>query len=322
MLNLARANRKTVLDHAKKACNPARRMQYWASSNWQRQVPQVIVQIHPTSGFGRKAIAHALALAALMIVTPVVAAQDATVVPPAPADWAALAQLPDWSGTWLPDIRDQDAQVTTNPVPWRPDVAKQVAYWTAEEDAGRPRGLLVNCLPHGMPSLMLITHNAQEFLFTPGRVTLLGESDGNRLRRIWTDGRAMPADPDPGFHGYSVGHWQGDVLVVETKGILPQVFLAISEAVGIPTGGDTVIHERIHLIAPDTLADDLTIEAPHILTRAWETRRIYHRTRKRSFEIVEGVCRQGDFEPGTDRSGNPVYSLTRQQDGNVLPPNP
>lgn len=92
------------------------------------------------------------------------------------------------------------------------------------------------------------------------------------------------------------------------------------KAVGIPTGGDTVIHERIHLIEPDTLADDLVIEAPHILTHPWETRRLFHRTRKRSFEIVEGVCRQGDFEPTTDTWGNPTYTLTRQQDGNVLPP--
>ena len=96
--------------------------------------------------------------------------------------------------------------------------------------------------------------------------------------------------------------------------------IAISEAVGIPTGGDTVIHERIHLIAPDTLADDLVIEAPHILTRPYETRRLSYRNRKRSYEIVEGVCRQGDFEEATDKWGNPVYKITHQQDGNILPP--
>ena len=261
--------------------------------------------------------------AAIILITAIPARavpDDAVIAPPAAADWAALAQLPDWSGVWTPDIRDQDAQVQTNPVPWTPGAKKQADFWTAEENAGRPRGVLINCLPHGMPSLMLITHNAQEFLFTPGRVTLLGESDGNRLRRIWTDGRAMPADPDPSFHGYSVGHWEGDTLVVETRGILPQVFLAISEAVAIPTGGDAVIHERIHLITPDTMADDLVIEAPHILTRAWSTRRLFHRIRKRSYEIVEGVCHQGDFEPASDKWGNPVYIPTRQQDGNVLPP--
>ena len=266
--------------------------------------------------FGKMLSVFALVAAAHLLAAPV----ESLIPAPTATQWSALAQLPDWSGVWLPDMRDQDAQVDTNPVPWKPEVRKQVDFWTHEEDAGRPRGLLVNCLPHGMPSLMLITHNATEFLFTPGRVTMLGESDGNRLRRIWTDGRVMPADPDPSFNGYSVGTWQGDTLVVETKGILPQVFLAVGEAVGIPTGGDTVIHERIHLIGPDLMADDLVIDAPHILTRPWTTRRLFHRTRKRSFEIIEGVCRQGDFEPGTDTWGNPIYTLTRQQDGNVLPP--
>ena len=182
--------------------------------------------LHETGHVGGHSVFGKM-LSAFVILTavPTIAAPADPVIPaPSAAQWSALAQLPDWSGVWLPDIRDQDKQVESNPVPWKPEVQKQVDFWTHEEDTGRPRGLLVNCLPHGMPSLMLITHNATEFLFTPGRVTMLGESDGNRLRRIWTDGRAMPADPDPGFNGYSVGEWQGDTLVVETRGILPQVF--------------------------------------------------------------------------------------------------
>ena len=45
--------------------------------------------------------------------------------------------------------------------------------------AGR-RLIFANCLPEAHPSWMLVTHNAMEFLFTPGRVTMLGEFDGNR----------------------------------------------------------------------------------------------------------------------------------------------
>lgn len=261
------------------------------------------------------AAATAVALHAPLAAQPT----DPLVSAPSPKDWTALGRLPDWSGTWSPDITDQNRQIATNPVPWKPEIQQQVDFWTAEEKAGRPRGLLLDCLPHGTPSLILITHNALEVLFTPGRVTLLGESDGNRLRRIWTDGRPLPADPDPSFHGYSVGHWEGDTLSVETRGILPQVFLAVSEAVGIPNGGDMTVSEKIHLIAPDTLAFDLHIEAPRILTRPWDTRRLYYRNRKRSFEIVEGVCRQGDFEEAIDRWGNPIYTPTHQQDGNILP---
>ena len=120
---------------------------------------------------------------------------------------------------------------------------------------------------------MLITHNALEFLFTPGRVTILGESDGNRLRRIYTDGRPHPDDPDPTFHGHSVGHWEGETLVVDTVGIVPQSYLAITEAAGVPNNGDIHVIEHIHLQGTDFLHDDLEIIAPKILTRPWKTKR-------------------------------------------------
>jgi len=264
-----------------------------------------------------------LALALALTAAPAHAAAPVDPVVPAPTatDWAALARLPDWSGSWFPVISDQVKQVTTNPAPWKPAVQNQIDHWTAEEVAGRPRGLLVDCLPHGVPTFYLITHNSIEFLVTPGRVTVLGESDGNRLVRIHTDGRKAPEDPDPSFHGYNVGRWEGDTLSVSTTAILPQTWLAVSEAVGVPIGEGAHVEQRFHLIGPDTLAVDLTITAPAVLTKPWQTRRLFTRKRQRSYEIVEGVCRQGDFEPTTDQWGNPSWRLTQQSaDGNILAP--
>jgi len=200
------------------------------------------------------------------LAAPVLAAEQAAATlnsAPTAKDWAALAQLPDWSGVWTPFISDQNKRITTDPVPWQPKVAEQIAFMVAEENAGRPRGLFIDCLPEGMPTWMLITHNAFEFVFTPGRVTILGEMDGNRLRRIYTDGRPHPPDPDPTFHGHSIGHWEGTTLVVDTVGVLPEVYLAVSEAVGIPNDGDLHVIERIHLTAADVLQDDLEVIAPH-----------------------------------------------------------
>src|SRR5207247_9778209 len=134
--------------------------------------------------------------------------------PPTAKDWADLARLTDWSDVWNPNITDQDAQAKTNMPPWNAKAAELVRFQLAEEKAGRPPPLFVHCLPEAMPSWMLVTHNAMEILFTPGRVTMLGESDGNRLRRIYTDARPHPDDPDPTFHGHSIGHWEGDTLVV------------------------------------------------------------------------------------------------------------
>jgi hypothetical protein len=238
---------------------------------------------------------------------------------PKPGDWAALANLPDWSGVWTPFISDQNRRITTDPVPWQPNVAAQISAMVAEEEAGRPRGLFIDCLPEGMPSWMLITHNAFEFAFTPGRVTILGEMDGNRLRRIYTDGRNHPPDPDPTFHGHSIGHWDGTTLVVDTVAVLPQVYLAISEAVGIPNNGDLHVIERLHLVEPDVLHDDLEIIAPHVLTAPWKTTRIYFRQRARKYDIVEGVCLQGSYAARMDKHGNAVFTPIPHADGNPVP---
>jgi hypothetical protein len=235
-------------------------------------------------------------------------------------DWSALAKLPDWSGAWAPDLQDQVRQVRGNPAPWTPAAGKQIAFLQAEDQAGRPRGLFLDCLPEAMPSWMLITHNPLEVLFTPGRVTILGESDSNRLRRIWTDGRSHPADPDPTFHGDSIGRWEGETLVVDTVGILPEALIAVGESVGVPNNGDVHVVERIHLTGPDLLADELTITAPHVFTAPWKTTRLYKRIRGVGADFEEGVCRQGDFTEGKDKDGNAVFLPLRQKDGNLLPP--
>jgi hypothetical protein len=172
-----------------------------------------------------------------------------------------------------------------------------------------------------MPSWMLISHNALEILFTPGRVTMLGESDGNRLRRIYTDGRSHPADPDPSFHGHSIGHWEGDTLVVDTIGIFPQTYIAVSEAVGVPNNGDLHVIERIHLAGANQLDDDMEIIAPRVMTAPWKTTRKYARDRGPKSDIVEGVCLQGSFAEAIDAHGDAVFvPVPQAAGGNPAPP--
>jgi hypothetical protein len=248
-------------------------------------------------------------------------AQTPPAAPPVDAKaYADLAKLPDWSGIWVPDVRDQNAQIVSNPTPWNPKAAAEAKRLDAEERAGNPKGLFVDCLPEGMPTWMMISHNPFEVLFTPGRVTLLGESDGNRLRRIYTDGRPHPEDPDLTFHGHSIGHWEGDTLVVETIGIMPQVYLAVSEAVGIHNNGDMKVVERIHLRDENTMLVEMDITAPHILTRPWQTTRIYTRRRGAEFDFVEGVCSTGFFDDVVDKNGDHVFVPVPQTEGGTPVP--
>ena len=219
---------------------------------------------------------------------------------------------PDLSGVWLPDIKDQKRQETANMPPWKPEILKQVQHLIAEEKAGRPFLVLSHCLPHGMPSWMLITHNAFELLATPGRITMLGEVDGNRMRRIYLDGRKLPEDPDASLHGYSIGHWEGDTLVVDTTAIVPQAYIAISEAAGIPNNGDMHILEHIHPAEANVMHDDLEITAPKILTETWKTTRIFRRYPDRHYEVTEGECEQEDLMPGKDEHGNDIFVTNAQ----------
>ncbi len=64
----------------------------------------------------------------------------------------------------------------------------------------------------------------------------------------------------------------------------------------------------------------MVVKAPHETSKPWQSRRIFRRRRKQGQEIVEGVCRQGDFFDGKDKWGNPIFVPATQENGNVLPP--
>jgi hypothetical protein len=127
------------------------------------------------------------------------------------------------------------------------------------------------------------------------------------VRQIFLDGRSHPKDVNPTWMGHSVGHWEGDTLVIDTTDIVPEAPLAVSEAAGLPNNGDMHVIERIHLAEKDILHDDLEIVAPNILTQPWKTTRIFFRQRARKFDIVEGVCATGDLVERVNAEGDHVF---------------
>ncbi|WP_375394405.1 hypothetical protein [uncultured Sphingomonas sp.] len=247
----------------------------------------------------------------------------ATFANPAPgaADWSAIARLPDLSGIWTPGPIDKFEAGSTTAPPWKPEIARQVEALKKLEAEGRPQNIYIDCLPEGLPSSVTQTLNSVEFLVTPGRVTILGEFDGNRLRRIWTDGRGHPADPDPTFSGHSIGRWEGNTLVVDTIGFLPEVWIPMGQGVGIPNDGDMHVTERITLIDARTLRDDIVVTAPKVLAAPWQASRTFTRHRERNYDFVESSCRQGDFIEDTDANGNAVFKpIPKDAGGARLPP--
>ena len=115
------------------------------------------------------------------------------------------------------------------------------------------------CIPEGMPTIMWAIFPLQ-ILQNPGQVTVLAEFL-TQTRRIYLD-TPMPAPDDnpPSYYGFSAGRWEGDTLVVTTKGVQEDV-----QFFEIPHSSNMTITERIHLTAPNMLEDQITIDDPDVL---------------------------------------------------------
>ncbi len=85
-------------------------------------------------------------------------------------------------------------------------------------------------------------------------------------REIWTDGRKPPADPDPRLYGYSVSHWDGDTLVVETVGLDPRLW---GDEWGMPFTDEMKLEERWHRLDRDNLTLSIAFTDPKFYTKPW-----------------------------------------------------
>jgi hypothetical protein len=208
------------------------------------------------------------ALAALLLATPSAAQLGTATQSPPPegvaegegaafpkGDYAALDALPDWGGIWFVMFGASNNQSTAAPQP-KGEYAELRAQWLAAaraNDGVVPRARS-NCSPPGMPRIMRLAQYPYEFIFSPGRVTINQEA-WMQTRTIWTDGRAHDPDHDPSFMGDSIGHWEGDSLVVETVGILDTLEIDT----GFAHSDKFRLVERIHLDPAD----------PNVLGSTW-----------------------------------------------------
>tara|TARA_A100001391_G_scaffold119169_3_gene80991 strand:- start:25055 stop:25858 length:804 start_codon:yes stop_codon:yes gene_type:complete len=142
------------------------------------------------------------------------------------------------------------------------------------------------CLPEGMPMIMGAIFPI-EILQTPGQVTVLAEFL-TQTRRIYLDKPMPPIEElNPNFYGYSVGHWEGDTLVVTTKGVKED-----TEFFEIPHSVNMTITERIRLTGPDLLEDEITIDDPERLLEPYTF--TYGYRRNPDYVIQEYFCEAVD----------------------------
>lgn len=209
--------------------------------------------------------------------------------------YAELDALPDWGGIWFVQFGGGAGGPPSQPQ-LKGEYLESLEAWRDEVRANdgvemRPRG---NCSPPGLPRIMMLPQYPYEFLFTPGRITINQEA-WMQTRTIWTDGREHPPleEMDPSYHGHSIGHWEGDTLVVDTIGISAD--LEIDD--GARHSEQFRLIERIHLDPenPDVLVNDMRMEDPVAFVEAWERTTRYRRDRHGS--LIEFQCSENNRNP-------------------------
>jgi hypothetical protein len=149
--------------------------------------------------------------------------------------------------------------------------------------------VLTKCDPPGTPRVYFHPYPF-EFVQTPKYTLMLYEYD-HTVRRIYTDGRALPSDPDITWMGTSVGHWEGDTtFVVDTVGINDKTWL---DRLGHPHTADLHVNERFRRVDRDHMQIDFTMTDPKALTKPW-TSTFYYELRP-TWEIGEISC-AGDYQ--------------------------
>jgi hypothetical protein len=145
------------------------------------------------------------------------------------------------------------------------------------------------CLPLGLTQLHMHPQ-PREVVQTPREIVILYEANDN-TRRILTDGRKLPDSNQvtPWWYGYSVGHWDGDTLVVETTGFRDDVWLDVE---GSPLTGSGKMTERWRRLKLGLMQIDITIEDPKAYTKPF-TVRVNHQLMPDT-ELMEFVCQERD----------------------------
>jgi hypothetical protein len=190
----------------------------------------------------------------------------------------ALAQQPNLSGVWnlrsTPETRYLSYAFSREEPPmtdWAQEKFKLTKpsfgprSFADSNDPVNPTTVnAVGCFPPGTPRIYLQPF-PMEIVQTPARVLMIFEFN-HFIRQIWTDGRGHNTDLGPTWFGDSIGHWEGDTLVVDTIGLNDKTWI---DRAGHPHSDQLHVVERMRRPEPNTLQVGLTIEDPKAYTRPW-----------------------------------------------------
>jgi len=159
----------------------------------------------------------------------------------------------------------------------RPSSPRAIPPALGNDPAGR-------CDPLGLVR-SIFAFRPVEFVTLPNRIVQFFEWN-HVWRTIWTDGRKLPTDPDLTWYGYSVGHWEGDTLVVDTKNYNERRRWQGSS-------GALHVVERFRRVDADRIHYEFTVDDPTTWTRPWSAEVPMVKTEGQRYEYA---CHEGNHD--------------------------
>jgi hypothetical protein len=166
--------------------------------------------------------------------------------------------------------------------PWAADVLKKRVSENSKDNPD------AHCLPMGF--MQLHEHpQPRKIIQTPG-VTLIIYEANSGLRQIFTDGRPLPPkDSQPWWYGYSIGHWDGDTLVVETIGFRDDVWLDVN---GSPLTNAGKVTEKFRRPTYGKLDIEVTVDDPSAYTKPFTV--AVHQQIMLNTDLIEFICSENE----------------------------
>jgi hypothetical protein len=131
------------------------------------------------------------------------------------------------------------------------------------------------CVPDGLPRLLATPYPFEIINAPRGQVTMVHEL--NHEVRVIAMNKPLPSDteliPYPYYNGHSVGHFDGDTLVIETAGFNDKTFI---DATGAPHTDEMHTLERVRKIGATQIEDIIAIHDPQYYTLDWQARFVYN----------------------------------------------
>ncbi|HET9218273.1 MAG TPA: hypothetical protein VFR18_14915 [Terriglobia bacterium] len=234
---------------------------------------------------------------AMLLVVTMVATAQTEFTPPRLADGR-----PNFGGIWMAaslsaafNVEEHGASYGTpagpsvivdppgGKLPYLPGMRERAA----DNDRHRERDPVGQCHMHGVPRIMFPPFPL-EIVQDGNYVVILAETE-HGVRIIPTDGRPFLKDYFT-WNGDSRGHWEGDTLVVEVRGLNGRSWL---DQAGNFMGAGAHVVERFRLTGKDTLDYQATVENPAVFSRPF-TLRVPLRRRPADVELLEYGCIEGE----------------------------